>query len=59
VNADILLLQDSIQALHLVNEWREFLLIGRRTNINLGERIKVEDPAWEERIRDIIQIVNN
>lgn len=54
VNADILLLQDSIQALHLVNEWREFLLIGRRTNINLSERIKVEDPAWEERIRDII-----
>jgi len=54
VNCDIILLKDIIPVIQTVENLQEFLLIGRRTNITLNGKIDINDPTWEERIRDIV-----
>jgi len=52
VNADILLLGDFIKAVLQVASWRDrFLMLGRRTNLELNQLLDFELPDWETRVR--------
>jgi len=55
-NADIILLNDIVPVIQSFTPMKEFLLVGRRINIDLNERIETNDATWEKRIRTIIQI---
>jgi hypothetical protein len=53
VNADIVLLSDFMRAAQRVASWRpSFLMIGRRWNLDLAERIEFERNDWEECLRN-------
>lgn len=52
INADIILTQDFIEAVALVKKWsNRFLMIGRRRNVNIAERVNFDDPDWVSRIK--------
>jgi SAM-dependent methyltransferase len=54
LNADIILTHDFAPAVqHVSDELDRFLLIGRRWNLSLKEDWSFEDPAWEERLREV------
>jgi hypothetical protein len=55
INADIILLSDFMRAVRQVSSWRPaYLMIGRRWNIDLAERIEFECSDWEARLRAIV-----
>jgi hypothetical protein len=55
VNADILLLSDFMKAVERVASWRDrFLMVGRRTNLDLGQFLVSESPDWESRLRILV-----
>jgi hypothetical protein len=55
INADIILLSDFMRAVRQVSLWRPpYLMIGRRWNIDLAERIEFECSDWEARLRAIV-----
>jgi hypothetical protein len=55
VNADIILLSDFMRAVRQVSSWRPpYLMIGRRWNIDLAERIEFERSDWEARLRAVV-----
>ena len=50
-NCDIVLMQDFRQALERLLPWRKsFLMVGRRWDTDITERLDFSDPAWETRI---------
>lgn len=52
VNCDIILLSDFIVALERVARWRsDFLMIGRRWDLDIREQLNFDGPAWEENLR--------
>jgi hypothetical protein len=55
VNADIMLLGDLMGAVQRVASWRErFLIVGRRTNVDLDEPTIYESADQEDRLRDLV-----
>src|SRR5208337_4226488 len=55
INADIILLSDFMRAVRQVSLWRPpYLMIGRRWDIDLAERIEFECSDWEARLRAIV-----
>jgi hypothetical protein len=56
VNADIILFDDFAQAVSRVATWGDrFLMVGRRTDIDLAEPIAFQDEGWRERLRRQVQ----
>ena len=52
VNADIMLLDDFMVAARQAASWRDrFLMVGRRTNLDLEQLVDFSVPDWESRIR--------
>lgn len=55
VNSDIMLLGDFMKAVQQVASWRErFLMVGRRTDIDLDEPAIYESPDQEGRLRALV-----
>jgi hypothetical protein len=55
-NADILLLSDFMKAVEQVASWRDrFLMVGRRTNLDLDQLLVLESPDWETRLRVLVR----
>jgi len=53
-NCDIVLLGDFCRALHRLRKvHRDFLMIGRRTNVDILGPLPFEEPDWEERLREL------
>jgi hypothetical protein len=51
-NADILLLSDFARAVEQVASWRDrFLMVGRRTNLDVDQFQDFDSPDWEARLR--------
>lgn len=50
VNADIILMSDFLQAVQRLKS-REFLLVGRRWNLEVNELVNFDDPGWESNLR--------
>jgi len=56
INADIILLSDIIKAVEFVQKKRKaFLMVGRRWNINLEQRLDFSGPDWEEQLRSYVR----
>jgi hypothetical protein len=54
VNADILLLSDFMRAVEQVAGWRNcFLMVGRRTNVDLDQPQDFDSPQWDARLRNL------
>ncbi len=54
VNADIILMNDLLQAVKEVNKQkREFLIVGQRWDLEVKERMNVS-PQWDDRLRMLI-----
>jgi hypothetical protein len=52
VNADILLLSDFTSAVERVTSWRDrFLMVGRRTELDVDRLQDFDAPEWEARLR--------
>ena len=56
INSDIILLNDFVSTLHKIVEYyknrtRPFLAVGRRTDLDLTERLDFNDPGWETSLR--------
>ena len=51
VNADIILFKDFVAAVSKI-EPEKFLMVGRRWDIDVKERINFQDPEWEENLRE-------
>lgn len=51
VNADIILTQDFLEAISQIN-LEKFLMVGRRYDIDIKERINFQNPNWEEEIKE-------
>jgi hypothetical protein len=55
VNADILLLGDFIRAVQRLTSWQDrFLMVGRKTNVDLDEPAIYESPEQETRLRALV-----
>jgi hypothetical protein len=55
INADILLLGDFMKAVEQVAVWkRHFLMVGRRTDVNVTSSLNFTSPAWETRVRELV-----
>jgi hypothetical protein len=55
VNADMMLLGDFMGAVQQVASWRNrFLMVGRRTNVDLDEPAIYESPDQEDRLRALV-----
>ncbi|MFH1894712.1 MAG: hypothetical protein ABH813_02325 [Patescibacteria group bacterium] len=50
INTDIILMSDFMKALDLVNR-SDFLMAGRRWDINIKESIQFKEADWEEKLR--------
>lgn len=55
VNADIILMQDFMEAIGMVKNEENFLMVGQRTDFDLNEKIDFENTNWEEKLRGKIQ----
>ncbi len=56
INSDIILISDFVATLHKIVEYyknrtRPFLAFGKRTDLNLTERLDFNDPSWETSLR--------
>lgn len=51
VNADIVLMADFLSAVQRVRAWREFLMVGRRWDLDIHEPLDFDQPDWAERLR--------
>jgi hypothetical protein len=52
VNADIVLVGDFVEALREVwKRRRKFLMVGRRWDVDIGERLDFGQPGWEQDLR--------
>jgi hypothetical protein len=50
-NADMVFMNDFMKAVQQVATWRDrFLMVGRRTNLDLNELQDFESPGWEARL---------
>ena len=53
VNADIILLGSFIPAVHSIN-FREFLMVGQRWDLNVSEPIRYEAEEWEDDLKKLV-----
>ena len=51
VNADIILMKDFLAAISKIN-LEKFLMVGRRWDLDIKERINFQNPNWEEEIKE-------
>jgi len=51
VNADIIVFPDLLNAIRRL-PWSDFLMIGRRTNVEIREPLNFDLPDWEQRLRN-------
>lgn len=51
VNADIILMSDFAEACKKVRELDSFLMVGRRTDLEVSKPLVFSSPAWEEDLR--------
>ncbi len=50
-NCDIILTKDFLRSLDRVSKWQEkFLMIGRRWDVDITERLDFAQPDWEDRV---------
>jgi hypothetical protein len=57
LNADIILGSDFLPAVRIAAGLRQrFLMVGRRWNLDVEEKIDFSDPAWEIKIRDQVRV---
>jgi hypothetical protein len=55
VNADIILLDDFMEAVARVRHLPEFLMVGRRLDIEMLERLNFDQPGWDSDLRKRIE----
>src|SRR5262249_27398293 len=55
LNADIIVFPDLLNAVRRV-PWSEFLMIGRRTNVDIRGPLSVGRPNWEQELRAWTQV---
>jgi len=54
VNADIILMSDFMWAVHQIQSWRkQFLMVGKRRDVDIVEPWDFERPGWEEKLRAV------
>lgn len=59
VNADIVLLDDFVDAIKKLQTWRiKFLMVGRRWDLDVTEALEFEVPNWDCIVRDSALIAN-
>lgn len=57
VNTDIILMKSFVDAvIKIINEFKNFLLIGQKHDIELRERIDFEDNLWEKKLIDKVEL---
>jgi len=54
VNSDIILLQDFIESIKRI-KMPDFMMTGRRWNLDIKEEINFDDSAWEEKLRALLK----
>jgi hypothetical protein len=58
VNADIILMRDFVAAIEKVTQLlagQQFLLIGRKRNVDLTELLDFERPDWDTKLRNLVK----
>jgi len=55
VNADIILLDDFLQAFHSI-PWRQFLMVGRRWDLNLMNELEFKPREWQRDLMALVRI---
>lgn len=56
VNADIILTQDFVEAVELARKWSDkFLMVGRRTDVDIAEEVDFNDSGWARKIESYVQ----
>lgn len=54
-NSDIIIARDFIPAiLHVAAQFEDFLMVGRRWNLDVTELINFDEPNWEDKLRQIV-----
>lgn len=53
-NTDIVLMNDFFVALKRIH-FPQFMMVGRRWNLDIKEEINFQDPQWESRLRELLQ----
>jgi hypothetical protein len=51
VNADIILMKDFVKAIQQIN-FSKFLMVGRRVNLDVREKIDFNNPFWEKELKE-------
>lgn len=54
VNADIILMKDFLEAVSKIN-LEKFLMVGRRWDLDIKERINFQNPNWKEELQEKIK----
>ena len=56
VNADIILLQDFVDAVERTQDWaKRFLMVGQCWDTDIAEPLGFDRPGWEKHLRDIVR----
>jgi hypothetical protein len=56
INADIILMNDFMNALKIVKKWsNRFLMVGRRLDLDLDFELNFDDPKWQNKLRLLSQ----
>jgi hypothetical protein len=56
VNADVILLQDFMEAVERTRDWaKRFLIVGQCWDTDIAEPLGFDRPDWEEHLRDIVR----
>lgn len=54
-NSDIIITRDFIPAvLHVASQFKDFLMVGRRWNLDVTELINFEEQNWEDKLRQVV-----
>jgi hypothetical protein len=55
VNSDIILTGDFLPIVQqVINQYQQFLILGRRWNIDITEPLNYDNPNWEQNLRDCL-----
>lgn len=54
VNADIILMNDFMDAVDKVRDIPEFLMVSRRWDVTIDSMLEFEKPAWQDTLRDFV-----
>jgi len=55
VNADVILMDDFIDAVKKVQGIDEFLMVSRRWDVAVDSMLRFEEPGWQDNLRDFVE----